>query len=217
MGRQTIEILGVSVNPITLAQALRAIDEMAQDDQNHYIVTPNPEMVMYARTCPEFRETLNRASLSLVDGFGLLWAAKYLSLPLTTISGLRDIQEFWQFIWTSAAIVLAPKALDIIPERLTGADMVWEIAKLASERDQSIFLLGGQPGVASTAGSLLQQMYPRLRLACGTSAPVVLNLSYWLYPLISKWIGLRLSFPNSPAQSLWVWGVHWTLSPGLRP
>ncbi|AKM84721.1 TPA: hypothetical protein DHW58_02155 [Patescibacteria group bacterium] len=165
MGRQTIEILGVSVNPITLAQALRAIDEMAQDDQNHYIVTPNPEMVMYARTCPEFRETLNRASLSLVDGFGLLWAAKYLSLPLTTISGLRDIQEFWQFIWTSAAIVLAPKALDIIPERLTGADMVWEIAKLASERDQSIFLLGGQPGVASTAGSLLQQMYPRLRLA----------------------------------------------------
>ena len=167
----TIEILGVRVHPITLPQALRAIEAMSQDGQTHYIVTPNPEMVMYARTHPEFRETLNRAPLSLVDGFGLLWAAKYLSLSLTNTSGLRDIQEFWQFVWTSAAIVLAPKALDIIPERLTGADMVWEIAKLASERDQSIFLLGGQPGVALTAGSLLQQMYPRLQLAGAVAGP----------------------------------------------
>ncbi|OGB73353.1 hypothetical protein A3K24_00535 [candidate division Kazan bacterium RIFCSPHIGHO2_01_FULL_44_14] len=168
---KTIEILGVKVDCLTLPQALQVVNGLAVDGQNHYIVTPNPEMVMYSLAHPEFRELLNHASLSLVDGFGLVWAAKYLSLPLTAKPILRNLQEWWQFAWTSLAIVLAPKTLNIIPERLTGADMVWEIAKLASECGYSVFLLGGQPGVALTAGNLIQQMYPQLQLAGAVAGP----------------------------------------------
>jgi N-acetylglucosaminyldiphosphoundecaprenol N-acetyl-beta-D-mannosaminyltransferase len=171
MDRNRIDILGVKIDAVTLPQALRAIDELTRDGHNHYIVTPNPEIVMYAQTHSEFRDALNRADLSLADGIGLVWAAKYLSLPTTHVGWLKPVQEWWQWLWTSAAVVLMPKALNIIPERITGADMVWEIAKLASERNQSIFLLGGQPGVAQQAGSLMQQMYPRLVIAGATSGP----------------------------------------------
>ena len=159
-----IHILDVKVHAITLPQALQYIVAMIRSHKNHYIVTPNPEMVMYAQDHPWFRDVLNNSSLSLADGVGLLWAAKYLSLPLTSIPILRTIQEWWQWFWTSAAVVLAPRLLNIIPERLTGADMVWEIAKLASERGYRIFLLGAGPGVALKAARVMQQLYPRLNV-----------------------------------------------------
>lgn len=158
------EILGVKIDCLTLPQALRRIVDLVRGRQNYYIVTPNPEMVMYATTHPWFREVLNNASLSLADGVGLQWAAKYLSLPLTKIPVLRQIQEWWQWLWTSAAVVLAPKLLNVIPERLTGADMVWEIAKLASERGYRIFLLGAGPGVALKTARVMQTLYPKLNV-----------------------------------------------------
>jgi len=159
-----VDILGVKVHAITLPEALQKIIEMVRSRRNHYIVTPNPEMVMYARKHAWFKDVLNGASLSLVDGVGIIWAAKYLSLPLTQIPILRQIQEWWQYLWTSVSVVLAPKFLNIIPERLTGADMVWEIAKLASERRYRIFLLGAGPGVALKAARVMQQLYPRLNV-----------------------------------------------------
>ena len=157
-------ILDVKVHCLTLPQALQYIVAMIRSRKNHYIVTPNPEMVMYSANHPWFKEVLNNSSLSLADGVGLLWAAKYLSLPLTRTPVLRQIQEWWQYLWTSASVILAPRLLNVIPERLTGADMVWEIAKLASERGYCIFLLGAGPGVALKAARVMQQLYPRLNV-----------------------------------------------------
>jgi N-acetylglucosaminyldiphosphoundecaprenol N-acetyl-beta-D-mannosaminyltransferase len=162
--RKTAEILGVKVDCLTLPQALQRIVELVRGRQNYYIVTPNPEMVMYAQKHEWFKEVLNHSSMSLADGVGLIWAAKYLSLPLVRVAGLRQIQEFFQVIFTLPLTVLAPKLLNIIPEHLTGADMVWEIAKLASERDYRIFLLGAGPGVALKAARVMQTLYPRLNV-----------------------------------------------------
>ncbi len=158
------EILGVKVHKLTLPQALSAIGDLIRSRKNHYIVTPNPEMVMYARNHPWFKDVLNNASLSLADGVGLLWAAKYLSWSLINIPVIKQIQEFIQFLISSALVPLAPKLLNVIPERLTGADMVWEIAKLSSERGYRIFLLGAGPGVALKAARVITQLYPRINI-----------------------------------------------------
>ncbi|MFA5009757.1 MAG: WecB/TagA/CpsF family glycosyltransferase [Patescibacteria group bacterium] len=162
--RKTIKILGTKVDCLTLPQALRRIVDLVRGRKNYYIVTPNPEMVMYADSHPWFKEVLNNADLALADGVGLQWAAKYLSFPLTKIPVLKQVQEFFQFIFTLPLVVLAPKLLNVIPERLTGADMVWEIAKLASERDYRIFLLGAGPGVALKAARTMQALYPQLNV-----------------------------------------------------
>jgi len=162
--RKTAEILGVKIDCLTLPQALRRIVDLVRGRKNYYIVTPNPEFVMYANEHTWFRDGINRADMAIADGVGLQWAAKYLSLPLTHIPVLRQIQEFIQLIITLPLTVLAPKFLNVIPERLTGADMVWEIAKLASERDYRIFLLGAGPGVALKAARVMQTLYPRLNV-----------------------------------------------------
>ncbi|MDD5605762.1 MAG: WecB/TagA/CpsF family glycosyltransferase [Patescibacteria group bacterium] len=159
-----VEILDVKVHAVRLPEALQAITDMVRSRKNHYIVTPNPEMVMYAQKHEWFKSVLNNASLSLVDGVGLIWAAKYLVLPMTRVPILRQIQEFLQWLITGAAVVFAPRQLNVIPEHLRGSDMVWEIAKLASERNYRIFLLGAGPGVALKAARVMQTLYPRLNV-----------------------------------------------------
>jgi N-acetylglucosaminyldiphosphoundecaprenol N-acetyl-beta-D-mannosaminyltransferase len=57
-----------------------------------------------------------------------------------------------------------------LPERVTGSNMIWSICDLASRRGQSVFLLGGDPGVADRAAELLLDRYPDLDIA-GTSCP----------------------------------------------
>ena len=170
--RKTIDILGIKVDTFTAVQALDYIAQLALDGKNHYIVTPNPEFIMQSLEDSEFRNVVNAADLALPDGVGILWAAKYLSLPISKWRPLAKVQAYWQWWCIGTRVVIQPKALtDIIPERVTGADMVWEMSKLASKRGWSIFLLGGAPGVAHEAAKCLQWLYPNLLVAGATAGP----------------------------------------------
>jgi len=55
-------------------------------------------------------------------------------------------------------------------ERVTGADLLPAIACSASERELSLFLLGGLEGVTKTAAEKLQRKHPKLQIA-GTYCP----------------------------------------------
>ncbi len=57
-----------------------------------------------------------------------------------------------------------------LPERVTGASLVWSLSEAAAEHGASIFLLGGDPGVADQAASAFQRRYPELDVA-GTYCP----------------------------------------------
>jgi len=170
--RKTVDILGVNVDAVTVPMALEVITVLAEDDQSHAIVTPNPEFVMQAQTDTDFRTTINQTDLALPDGVGILWAAKYLSLPISKYPILTYIQAYASWIWTGLRIIWQPKYINsIIPERITGADMVWEISKLAEKKNWSIFLLGAADGIAAEAAKNLQWFYPNLKIAGITAGP----------------------------------------------
>jgi len=59
-----------------------------------------------------------------------------------------------------------------LPERVSGSSMVWSICEAASTRHQSVFLLGGDPGVAERAAQIFQDRYRGLEIA-GTYCPPV--------------------------------------------
>lgn len=61
-------------------------------------------------------------------------------------------------------VVLGAKLLGAhLPERMTGADWIWELAARAEGRWR-IFWLGGQPGVTEAAAKVLQEQHPRLHV-----------------------------------------------------
>ena len=52
-----------------------------------------------------------------------------------------------------------------LPERVTGCDISFEMLEIANSEGYSVFLLGGQEGVAKEAGENLKKQYPNIRLA----------------------------------------------------
>ncbi len=67
-----INILGTEIDKINYHQTLSKIEEFMADGEQHYIVTPNPEIVLKACHNTYYRAILNNADLSLPDGFGLI-------------------------------------------------------------------------------------------------------------------------------------------------
>lgn len=59
-----------------------------------------------------------------------------------------------------------------LPERVAGSSLTWSLSRAAGEAGLSVFLLGGNPGVAERAGAKLEQECPGLRVA-GTRCPPV--------------------------------------------
>jgi len=51
------------------------------------------------------------------------------------------------------------------PERLPGIDLAGELCRLCAREGQSVYLLGGRPGVAERAAGKLREQYPGLRIA----------------------------------------------------
>jgi N-acetylglucosaminyldiphosphoundecaprenol N-acetyl-beta-D-mannosaminyltransferase len=58
-----------------------------------------------------------------------------------------------------------------LPERVAGADLVYQLCQRAADRGHRIFLLGGQPGVAEEAAAKLCERFPGLQLAGIASPP----------------------------------------------
>ncbi|MEV2270945.1 WecB/TagA/CpsF family glycosyltransferase [Nonomuraea africana] len=58
-----------------------------------------------------------------------------------------------------------------VPERVTGASMVFSLSGRAAAEGRSVFLLGGERGVAEAAGRVLTARYPGLKVAGSHSPP----------------------------------------------
>ncbi len=64
-----------------------------------------------------------------------------------------------------AGVMLAARMLGgRIPERITYADWIWQLADLAAARGFSLYLLGARPGVAREAARRLGRRYPGLEI-----------------------------------------------------
>jgi N-acetylglucosaminyldiphosphoundecaprenol N-acetyl-beta-D-mannosaminyltransferase len=81
--QDSLFILGVRVDSLTLNQVLAYIEACIADDDYHQVVTVNPEFVMAAQSDTEFRHIINTSALAIPDGVGVSWASRRLgrSLP----------------------------------------------------------------------------------------------------------------------------------------
>jgi N-acetylglucosaminyldiphosphoundecaprenol N-acetyl-beta-D-mannosaminyltransferase len=63
-----------------------------------------------------------------------------------------------------------------LPERVTGADLISMLAHRAAQRDHSLFLLGGGPGVAEQTAETLTSANPGLRIV-GIESPMLTQMT----------------------------------------
>lgn len=78
----SITVLGVRVDDVTMPEALAHVDDFMQEPRLHQIVTVNPEFIMAAQKDATFAGALAESDLNLPDGANLLRAAKAQGTPL---------------------------------------------------------------------------------------------------------------------------------------
>jgi len=64
-----------------------------------------------------------------------------------------------------AGVVFAAKLLGRrIPERITYADWMWELASIAADEGYTLFFLGAEPFVAEQAAARLRRRFPKIKI-----------------------------------------------------
>lgn len=86
-----VNILGVNVDMVNIAQATDRIMEFFEEDKLHKVYTPNSEIIMQAYKNEEFRQMLNSAELLTADGIGVVYASKILGKPIKERAAGYDI------------------------------------------------------------------------------------------------------------------------------
>ena len=76
------DILGVRFDDVSRQEAAQLGTAMLEQEQFHYVVTPNPEFILAAEKDADFRQVLNSADLVIPDGIGVVYSAKILGTPL---------------------------------------------------------------------------------------------------------------------------------------
>lgn len=82
-----VNILGINLSEFRQAEVLKKIANFLHDNNQRYIVTPNPEIILSAGKDEEFFYILNKADISLADGFGLKIAAWIFGYNLPRVTG----------------------------------------------------------------------------------------------------------------------------------
>lgn len=87
-------ILGVRVHRLRAAEVTEHLERLAASHGPLQVVTVNPEFVVAARRNAAFRRVLNGATLSLADGFGIVWASRVLRCPVPErVTGVDTMQR----------------------------------------------------------------------------------------------------------------------------
>ena len=79
---QSVNILDIPITNLSKKSVLYRIDDFLYSKTGHYVVTANPEILMYAQKDEQYKNILQKADLVIPDGTGLMWAAKHLGQPL---------------------------------------------------------------------------------------------------------------------------------------
>ncbi len=143
-----LDVAGLKVNTITKKELLASIESRIAANKRTWITTVYSEFLYSALENKQNKDMLNQADISVPDGIGIIWAHKFLSIPLSFKHySMIFLQCLWQTFYSLLAILFNRKwIMKNFPEKIekiTGADLIWDLTKMASENNLAVYLLGG--------------------------------------------------------------------------
>ncbi len=220
MGKR-VSILGVPVDCVTASEAEGILRALAQSGIGHHIMTPNPEMIVAAQKHPDFLRALQRASLNVADGAGLLFAARLLgaSLPervtgtdlVERIAAAREMQPVFflgagEGIAQRAATALSSRHSElVIAGTFSGSprreDEEVIIAKIVASNARTLLVAYGAPAQDLWIDRVLTRL-PSVRVAMGIGgafdflAGVRSRAPLWMRSIGLEWLYRLIQEPS---------------------
>jgi N-acetylglucosaminyldiphosphoundecaprenol N-acetyl-beta-D-mannosaminyltransferase len=142
-------ILGIAVDDVTIDEAVAWVLDHALASPCRQVVTVNPEFIMAAQRNRAFADVLNAADLSVPDGAGLIWAARWLRSPLRQrVAGVdlvdalarQSARRGLRLYFLGAQPGVAAQAACVLAERYAGLIVAGSFAGSPSPGDESAIL-----------------------------------------------------------------------------
>ncbi len=131
LAEQRVRVAGIGFDAVTMEQATARIVEMARArDKARYVCTGNLDHLYLAGKDEGFRQAYANADLVVADGAPIVWLSRM------------------------------ARSFGVLPERVAGSDLFWELAKASSQHKLRLFFLGGAPGSAVRAAIAAEQRHP---------------------------------------------------------
>ena len=128
-----LEILGIPVDMVDMAQAAGKLEELMRSEGCSLIVTPNSEIVVNAGKDPELMEIIRSADLVIPDGIGLVYASRLLGSPLTErVTGIDFLN------WALDLLEREGKSIYLLGSR-PGSDGSLSVAEAAAAKMKEAF------------------------------------------------------------------------------
>ncbi len=219
-----ISVLGVPIFKVSKKQVLDVVEQTIDRQEKLQIATVNPEFLVEAQKDRKLFEIL-QTTFNVADGVGILWAGYFLERA----KSLRGVLgAFWRLFWWLYSLSLVPLAnrmFKVLPERIAGADLFWDLLALAEENGWKVFLLGGSEGVAKMTTEKIKIRFPRLNIVGAISGGKIENYKdprlvqevisakpHMVFvafgcPKQEKWISYNLSSFPSPVVAMGVGGT----------
>lgn len=181
------KILEVSLISGSMMEVILLIEKRLENQQKTFIVTPNPEFLVFAQENPWFKKILDQADLAIPDGMGLILVSKiarFFSFMRTLI--LRISQQSREKRSNSFKKLTIFGFNQGLRERIAGVDLTEKLCQLAAKKNWTVYFLGGKNDAAVMALKNLQQKYPGLK-GWATAGPN-LSLNNWQTSLNEEWV-----------------------------
>jgi len=139
-------------------------EKIFKKHEKMWIVTVNPEFVVKSTKSKDFKETIDKADLRVIDGVGLLWAREVLK-------SYKGLGRWWKGLVTGVEILQGKRREGLI----TGVDLIKDLCKLAVLKKKKVFFLGGFLGGAKRSGENLAKKFKGLNFDYCPGEPEVNN------------------------------------------
>ncbi|MFT9039203.1 WecB/TagA/CpsF family glycosyltransferase [Schleiferilactobacillus harbinensis] len=177
-----INVLGMTFDNYTMAEFVDRLGRRLAKQEGTFIVTANPEIVMYAREHPEYQKLVDEADFVTADGIGVVKGAAMLGTPLKERVTGYDLMEK----------LLALAATEHYPVYFIGAKpgIAEQAAAKARQRFAGLDIVGTHDGYFPLGDAgVTQQM---------TAAKPALVFAAMGYPRQEEFIaGMRRHLPDA--------------------
>ena len=187
------------------ASALKnEVASMLKSKRAHKIGKVNTEFLLRSLNTEIFCDALNDCDCNIADGKGVLWAAKYLEMPLVKMPILRQIQAIWQMVYSGASLVFYPKyCRGPICENIPGLDALTIMLEAAQDTSEGVYFFGAEKEVLSQAIQKIQKKLPKLKIA-GCHEGFNYKDEEMVEDINKSGAGLLVVAMGSPKQEYWI-------------
>jgi N-acetylglucosaminyldiphosphoundecaprenol N-acetyl-beta-D-mannosaminyltransferase len=126
---EDIEAFGVRLSPVSMSEAMDKIEGFIRDGKPHHVVTSDANSILRAQQDEEYAAIVRRAALITPDGYGVMWGARLMNLPIyervtgvDMVTGIceRAAKNGDSIYILGAAPGVAAKAAEKLAERFPG-------------------------------------------------------------------------------------------------